>query len=591
MKHKYLLLLIIAFGFLIRVYKITSLPLPPNGDELAFGYYGWSLLHFGTDEYVNKFPVSFISIGDLKYPLLSYMNIIPAAFFGLTQITTRFWGLVAGVLLIPLIYKLSLIFFEDKKTALLTSVLMAIMPWALIESRLGYENLPATTLVTFAFYLILYSAKKTKENFRTKKILKPISTFILFLCLFLYAAARVFTPLFLAFLIAFSFFNKSSLKPLRGLLFKLFILITISVLVSISSPQLKGRSTEEMWKGLSHDQTNHLEEIYVQAGKSPIQIPPRITWLFHNKYKIATIDFLKRYTDHFSFKFLFFEAEASIERLPDMGVLAYYDLVFLPLGIYFLIKEGKPQESLIIFFWLFISPIASALTFGGAHINRASMMIVPLAVISGYGLSKLVSLFKNGILKKLTVFATSAAVVYFGCYSLNQLLIQKPLDRPWYKEQVYKEVSSEVLNLRGSYDAVAVGDDDYIYFLFYGKITPKEFIKNSEITPFNLVTNRWERVNRLYNIYFKMPFNCPKGGKQNVLYVCSGDEIPKNVKVVKVFHYLDYVPAFSLVEFYPLSEMPKTLPEPPKGFKYMVEAETSPLYPDGIIPESFGSLW
>jgi hypothetical protein len=56
-KNLYLLMLIIGLGSLLRLWKLTTLPLPPNGDELAFGYYGWSLLHFGTDEYGKLFLI------------------------------------------------------------------------------------------------------------------------------------------------------------------------------------------------------------------------------------------------------------------------------------------------------------------------------------------------------------------------------------------------------------------------------------------------------------------------------------------------------------------------------------------------------
>jgi len=90
-----ILIAIVALGFVLRAWRLTSLPLPPNGDELAFGYYGWSLLHYGMDEYGNKFPVYFSSIGDYKFPVLAYLNIIPATVFGLSEITVRFWPVVS----------------------------------------------------------------------------------------------------------------------------------------------------------------------------------------------------------------------------------------------------------------------------------------------------------------------------------------------------------------------------------------------------------------------------------------------------------------------------------------------------------------
>ena len=76
MVFRILLILALLVGLIVRTYQITTLPFPPNGDELFFGYYGWSLLHFGIDEYGTRFPFNFPSIGDYKYPGLAYLNMI-----------------------------------------------------------------------------------------------------------------------------------------------------------------------------------------------------------------------------------------------------------------------------------------------------------------------------------------------------------------------------------------------------------------------------------------------------------------------------------------------------------------------------------
>jgi hypothetical protein len=172
---------------------------------------------------------------------------------------------------------------------------------------------------------------------------------------------------------------------------------------------------------------------------------------------------------------------------------------------------------------------------------------------------------------------------------LNQYFIQKPLDNPWYKEQVNKKLTQSILSLKNDYKAVVTPDDDYIFFLFYGKIGPFAFLKDAEIKP--LSQGKWNRVTRLENIYFKMPFGCPKGGKLNVLYVCAGGDVPQNSKIIKTFYYSDGIPAYSLIEFYPLSKLPAVLPELSANLHYMVEVEKNPLYPDGIIPDDHPSMW
>ena len=88
-----------------------------------------------------------------------------------------------------------------------------------------------------------------------------------------------------------------------------------------------------------------------------------------------------------------------------------------------------------------------------------------------------------------------------------------------------------------------------------------------------------------------MPFDCPKSGKLNVLYICTGPNIPQNSKILNVIRYLDKVPAYTLLEFIPISKIASTLPELPEGLDYMVDVEKSPFSPDGIIPDHDTRLW
>jgi len=136
---------------------------------------------------------------------------------------------------------------------------------------------------------------------------------------------------------------------------------------------------------------------------------------------------------------------------------------------------------------------------------------------------------------------------------------------------------------------VVTKGDDYIFFLFCGKVSPKDFIANSDILP--LTQAKWDRVDRFYNIYFKMPFDCPKTGKLDTLYVCKGQNIPQNSNIISTIHYPEGLPAYSLIEFYPLSQTPSKLPDLPKDLYYMVEVENSPQFPDGVIPSDYPSFW
>lgn len=580
-----ILIIAVLIGIITRTWRITTLPFPPNGDELAFGYYGWSLLHFGTDEYGNKFPFYFSSIGDYKYPVLAYLDIIPALFFGLSEITVRFWSVISGVLLIPLIYFLSKLIFKSETAALASAFLTSLSPWSISLSRYGYENNVAVTLTTIAILLLLL-ATKSKSN---KKLL--IFSFIFFLISsFTYGTQKVFIPLFLLFLTVFSFTKDNLFQKLRKIIFLLFLTLTIISAISLIPWQSRGRASGVLYNGLSPQDANQLEELKVEAGISSIHVPVKITQLFHNKVRIAALSFTERYLNHFSPSFLFFNGESAIERIPLSGQLLLIEIFLLPFGLMKLFSKSANTSTLSLL-WLTAAPVASALTLGEPHINRASIMIPPLALLSGFGFSELILIPKNLLLKKGILVFLILGILFSSLFILNQLFVHKSVHQPWIREQVNKEMVKDISTLKDIYKAVVISktDNEYMFYLFYNLISPKEFLANADITK-ESKEDQWKRVNRLYNIYFKMPFDCPKSGKLNVLYVCTGPNIPQNSKVLKVIRYLDHVPAYSYITFYPISQM-KKLDQLPQGLDYMVDLESSPYSPDGIIPDKDDRFW
>lgn len=578
-----LLIAAMFIGTLVRVWRITDLPFPPNGDELAFGYYGWSLLHSGTDEYGTRLPLNFPSIGDYKYPGLAYLNIIPAAIFGLSEVTVRFWSVISGMSLIPLTYFLVILLFKRETMAIAAAWLVALSPWSITLSRLGYENHVALTLTVAGFLCLLLLKKIPQRKLKLAVFLS--SAFLLILATFTYAAERLFIPLMLIVILLLSSFNKSLVLRKQTVL--LLIIIAATVSFSLIPWQNRGRAEAIAWK-INDKQINRLQELHVEAGISPIKIPVLLTRLFHNKIRISVEDFLYRYSNHFSPKFLFFEGEAATERIPDTGILPMILIFFLPFGLLFLLNQENRPASLFILAWLLIAPIPSALTLGEPHINRSSLMIPAVAIISAFGFWQLLILARK---KSLILGITFAILFLFNSlYLLNQIFVQKPVSKPWVSEQVNKQMVAETLNLKRNYKAVVIPKDEYIFFLFYGKISPQTFLQKAVIKPATR-QDLWDRVSKWDNIFFNMAFDCPKSGKLNVLYICKGENIPQNSKILKVIRYLDNIPAYTFIEFIPISKTPNPLPNLPERLKYMVDIENDPKIPDGIIPEESLRIW
>jgi len=583
-----ILILIVAIGSLIRIFKLTSLPLPPNGDELAYAYYGWSLANYGTDEYGNRFPVYFSSIGDYKYPTLSYLNIIPASIFGLSDITIRFWPAISGVVLIVLTYFLSLLLFGSLKAALLSAFFMAVAPWSITLSRTGHEVLVGNVLSMSAIILLLLASKFKESKENQRKVNKTIffSLLLFSISLFTYGSQRVFIPAVMAGFAFFAIFTNSRIKNIKKQITFAFIFLSVFTFISLIPWQARGRASGVVWKGPAQEE---IDKNIFYDGINVIHTPLLLTRIYHNKITQGLLETSVRYINHFSPNFLFFSGDTSPETTQDLGIVLHVELVFFIFGLLGIWKLKENGFKNIAYMILLAGPTAAAITKGGPHLLRGSNMFPIIALFSGYGLYYFLQGIKKSSWKILLIPVTVLVVLLDSSFALHQIFIHKPVREPWASDQGKKELISEVLSRKDDYKAVAMKEDPYIFFLFYGKISPNDFLKDSEISK-ESQSSQWERVKKWSNINFGMPFDCPRGGKLNVLYVCKGSEVPQNAKVLKLIKFADGVPAYTLIEFFPISEIQTRKETLPDGMlKYMVERETK--FADGIIPDDYPDLW
>lgn len=307
------------------------------------------------------------------------------------------------------------------------------------------------------------------------------------------------------------------LLSIRRTLILFLVALSIIVAVSLISKENRGRAETISYKGLNSSDKDRLVQLITGAGVSDVTPPIFVTRMFQNKIRVAGVDFIDRYMDHFSPGFVFFNGEGVFEKIPDMGVMLYVDILFIFVGLLSIFTIQNKLPGLFLLSWLLISPIPSSLTEGGAHINRASLMLVPLVILSSFGFYQLTLRLKGGFkYASLTILGT--IFVWNSLFVLNQIFVQKMVDRPWYREQVNKEIVNEIYKLQDNYKAVVISKDEFIFFLFYQKLSPAQFLRDADINAYP-GTSPWDRVSRLGKINFKMPFECPKSGKLGVLYV------------------------------------------------------------------------
>ena len=224
LKSKYFifLLLVLLLAFILRFYKLGTIPAGMTWDEAAIGYNGYSVITTRYDEWLERLPVSFKSFGDYKAPLAIYLVGVFAVVFDLNLLIVRLPFAIAGVLAVLAMIKLTqelLEIFQVKTRlnfstlSLIAGLMLAVSPWHLHFTRTGFESGLALAFVLWGFYLLLQYLKKVhvvslKEQL---KILLP-AVILLIASLYTYHSTKIFLPIILLVVLV-KFFNKLKNQP------------------------------------------------------------------------------------------------------------------------------------------------------------------------------------------------------------------------------------------------------------------------------------------------------------------------------------------------------------------------------------------
>lgn len=190
-------LFVLGLTVFTRLYQLGSLPQGMTWDEVALGYIGRMVITTGQDEYSHVLPVTFQSFGDYKAPLAFYITGASTTLFGMSAWATRLPFAFAGVFSVVLLTALTSIITRNRWYGLLAGFLLAVSPWHLLFSRIGFE----AGLSLFFFLLLLLSWTWWHET--RKHTVFAFAGFVVGSLGFLYSyhAAKIVFPLVLALLV------------------------------------------------------------------------------------------------------------------------------------------------------------------------------------------------------------------------------------------------------------------------------------------------------------------------------------------------------------------------------------------------------
>jgi len=511
--NKLLLIVIFLIAFFLRFYKIGEYP-TLLWDEAAIGYNAYSIIETGKDEYGQTLPIIFKSFGDYKPGLYIYLTIPFIKVLGLTTTATRLPSVIIGSLLpILLFFLIKEINPKSHKTAVLVALITAFNPYSIHFSRGAWETSVLTfELVLASFLFFKYINKKSNKYLF-------FSAVILGLSLFTYQAGKMISLflIIILFLSNFKIVNKKNIKSLSlNFILPLFIFsipIIYGLFFSGNANRLKvvslfsyPRSTEE------------INTIINESSQLDYNI-------FHNHTAFFGRNFLLRYFNNFSPKFLAFEGDWQNPRhsAPYIGVILYPSLIFLILGIFFALSRPKIDKINIFFLlWLLVAPIPAALTRDTVSAVRSMSVSVPLIYFISLGIYFIVDKYKNIFLKCLIFGAYLISFVYYGDLYLNHMVKKSPDDFLYG----YQQSMEYLIKNKNKYSQIVMSDfygQAYIYYLFYSQYPPQKYQQQAKLTENS--SGDTGKVEQIDNIKFTTPdFNLIKT-QPNTLAIFNYNEI------------------------------------------------------------------
>lgn len=477
---KLLLLFIVILAVGLRFYKLSEFP-ALNADEAAIGYNAYSLLQTGKDEHGNPWPIHFQSFNDYKPGLYFYIVLPFVWLLGLNELAVRIPGALFGVgTVIAAWFLVKELFPKRKWLPELSALLLAISPWHLHFSRGGWEVNAATFFMTLGLLFSLKGLKSTRWFYP--------SVFFFIASLYTYHAARIIVPLLvlgLLFVHREKLFLRFNLKAKKHEVFSLLMgfVLLIPLLLDILGPAGISRASGV---GLLSDE-GPFWKTNQQRGEHQNPNSP-LAKILHNRPVNYGIAFLNNYAEHFSGEFLFLGGdEIQRNKVPDFGQLYILTVPFLAIGLFVVARAPLGWASVLI--WLAVSPIPAALTFQSPHALRAQNMVVPLIIITAFGLLIFLDWLKRKFSRSIFfAFCFLFFALFFWDFTryLHQYYVHMAKTYPYSSQYGVKELVNYLKTEENKFSKIIVTDrydQPYILFLFYLKHSPGEFQREHELTP------------------------------------------------------------------------------------------------------------
>lgn len=196
--YKKIWIVFIVILFFTVVYKFGEIPTYLGCDEAGMAYDAYCLSEYGTDRYMNQYPLYLTNFGQGQSSLCAYLAVIFIKILGPNVIAYRMPMLFVYIVSVIASY-LMVSKFKNKKFALLFTFLIITCPWNILNTRMALD----CNLYLGMFMIALYFMTRAEKTYQFL-----IAGVFVGLTLYTYCLAWITIPIFLVFWIIYMLYIK-----------------------------------------------------------------------------------------------------------------------------------------------------------------------------------------------------------------------------------------------------------------------------------------------------------------------------------------------------------------------------------------------
>ncbi len=335
-------IVLLALG--LRLVRLTSVPNGFFADEASAALDASSIAHTLHDQHGVYLPVFFQALGEWVGGFHVYWDAPFLALFGLSEFAVRLASAEAGTLTVLLVYLFATRMY-NQQIGLVSASLLAIAPWHLIQSRVGWQVVDVP-LVTALCLTLFYKGL-------ARSWWLPLSFMCWAIGFYTYFPGRLFFPLLgLAALVIYAGpLWQSRRAAAVGAIAALIMLIPV---------------VPAIWHGIFFVRLNQLSN-----GQVSVLAQLRTGWA--------------NYWAHFEPGFLFQTSTDWITRhyIRGFGMLYPFEAPFLVIGLVVVLLRHR-RADLFLLSWLAIYPLAAALV-GPPVSTRSITGVIAIQIVGAQG--------------------------------------------------------------------------------------------------------------------------------------------------------------------------------------------------------------